>query len=192
MITVSLTDQFREREFSRGLARALALQLHRSTRKVAEPLPQLFETLAPSYELSLGRGAHLAIRDEIRTNGKFIETGGWLFSDPRRHDHVLVATRPGADIGQSPSSLMLGFEQLEAVQRECPHLALRGDWHLHPTGDPVPSERDLRGWASGAKLTGDYWAGIIVAPARTMWDEPELFGWISTESFCERLALEEF
>lgn len=157
-------------------------------------LPRLFSELPPSYQASLGRKAHEGIRDEISTaQARFwgFEVGGWMFSDPRRHDHILVATRPGADAESSPSSIFLGSEMREVIENIAPHLSLRGCWHLHPDGDSLPSTTDRRGWMRGCEITSDYWVAIIATPARSMWDQPELHGWITTSAYCEPLALEE-
>jgi proteasome lid subunit RPN8/RPN11 len=168
-----------------------------ASRSTAErALPQFFPELEPSYEVSLSLGAHEAIRREIRAiavefNFQELETGGFLLVDERRHDHVVVVTEPGANSLHSRTSVELDFNRVEEIQRAHPHLILRGCFHSHPSGDHIPSMTDRRAWARGCELTGDYWVGIIVTPERSVWEKPQLFGWITTSAFCEPLRIKE-
>jgi hypothetical protein len=165
--------------------------------KAEQRLPLFLKSLSASYQVSLSPSAALTIRQEIRTTEvafgfEPMEVGGWLLSDKRWPDRITVATRPGEDARYGRSTVSLGTEQLDAVEQAYPHLSVRGDWHLHAaSNDELPSEIDRRAWAKALGLTGDYWVSIIALPARTGWEQPALHGWITTESFTERLRLVE-
>jgi proteasome lid subunit RPN8/RPN11 len=89
----------------------------------------------------------------------------------------------------------LGLEELEALERLAPHLSPIGDWHLHPSGDTLPSEQDRKAWARGCDLAGGRWIGIIMAPPETMWKRATADAFITmgtqTTKFAERLRLLE-
>jgi hypothetical protein len=90
--------------------------------------------------------------------------------------------------------MRLGSERLEAVQAQVPHWIPSGSWHLHPGDDDgSPSTADRKAWASWRDLDGvGYHIGVIATRGRTGgWTDPELHGWLTTESFCERLRLRE-
>jgi proteasome lid subunit RPN8/RPN11 len=91
--------------------------------------------------------------------------------------------------------MWLGYEELEAVERIAPHLAVIGDWHLHPSRDTEPSMQDRRAWARGCDLAGGRWVGIILAPPETMWARAQADAFITvgtqTTKFCEPLRLLE-
>ena len=158
-------------------------------RSRSDELPASDPELEPSYEVHLSSGVVQAIRREIRSVPRGLETGGWLLSDPRWHDRIILATDPGEGASFSRTSVSLDFERMEEVQRRFPHLRLQGDFHLHPSYDDIPSYTDRRAWMRGRQLVGGYYIGIIVTPARSHLGEPELSGWITTKSFCERLRL---
>jgi hypothetical protein len=121
------------------------------------------------------------------------ESGGWLLAAEHSLDYILRATAPGSDAVVAYSSIDLGWEQLEAVQRTYRDLVPIGCWHSH-RGDDIPSTTDLRSRAHGAKLSGGRWVSLIVAPSRSWRPDPEISGWITYGSqpglmFTERLPL---
>jgi proteasome lid subunit RPN8/RPN11 len=158
-----------------------------------------FPELEPSYQVTLRPGVRYEIRAEIdqirRDFGPDVETGGWLLSDPRRPDNLVLATDPGDGVRVTRTSVELSPERFEVVERAFPHLRVRGDYHLHPNGDPVPSVTDRRPWMRGCEPAGGFWVGIIATPARSMFGEPELHGWVTCGTggtmFCEPLRIGE-
>jgi proteasome lid subunit RPN8/RPN11 len=159
-------------------------------------LPRFYPELEPSYQATLGYEAHRDIRREIRSvavdfDFMDVESGGWLLSDERWPEHIVLATDAGDGASYSRSSVSLDLDRAEEMQHAYPHLSLRGDWHLHPTGGAVPSETDRRAWMRGCELTGDYWIAIVATPARSYLGEPDLHGWLTTKTFCEPLRLAE-
>jgi proteasome lid subunit RPN8/RPN11 len=168
----------------------------RSFASSSSSVPKFFPTLAPSYQATLGYEAHRDIRREIRSAAvefdfREVETGGWLLSDERWPDRIVLATDAGEGASYSRSSVHLDLDRAEEMKRTYPHLSLRGDWHLHPTGDEIPSETDRRAWMRGCELTGDYWIAIVATPARSYLGDPDLHGWLTTKTFCEPLRLVE-
>jgi proteasome lid subunit RPN8/RPN11 len=148
--------------------RGLIRDRGRGTAGLVEEPPRFYPELEPSYEVKLSASAGRVIREEIRRAGPYLETGGWLFCDPRDPDTVSVATGPGEGI-QRRAHVELGSEDIALVKELAPHLALVGDWHVHPSADTLPSETDRRAWSRGCDLTGSHWLGVIFAPARNMW-----------------------
>jgi proteasome lid subunit RPN8/RPN11 len=167
--------------------------------RAATPLPTLYEELEPTYSASLGYEAEKTIRRDIAWTEENVgdaETGGWIFVAKNRPDYIIRATVPGHDSVASRSSINLGFEQCEAVQRMYPDLEIAGDWHFHPGpgSDDIPSDTDLRAFSRGARLSGGRWISLIASPSRTWRPEPQISGWITfgygTEQLItERLAL---
>ena len=159
-----------------------------------DSLPRFYPSLSPSYQVKLGLGAQRAIEREIssarRDFGPGVESGGWLLADRRWPDNIIVATDPGDDARFSRRSVLLDFDRLEELERAFPHLALRGDWHTHPSGDHIPSRTDRRAWMRGRELIRGFYVGIVATPPSGMYRDPELHGWLTTESFCEPLRLE--
>jgi hypothetical protein len=150
-----------------------------STRSTATatPLPTLYEELEPVETIDLGHRVAETIRTDVAwtlENVGVSETGGWLLG--RSRDYVLAATVPGSDSYATRSSINLGYEQVQWAQRQHGDAVL-GCWHFEPSGDGIPSEQDLRAWATGARLTGDRWVGLIVTPSRSWRSEPEISGW---------------
>jgi proteasome lid subunit RPN8/RPN11 len=137
----------------------------------------LYADLPPVETVELGHAVARTIREDIAwtlENLGGVESGGWLLG--RSRNYVMRATVPGNDSAATRSSIILGFEQLEAAQRQHGE-ALLGCWHHHPVGDDVPSDQDLRSWAAGAKLTGARWVGLICCRSRTWRPEPTISGW---------------
>jgi hypothetical protein len=155
-------------------------------------LPEFFPELAPTHEVSINPSAMKRIREEIRENGRYLEVGGWLLGDPVNPGQIVAATGPGSG-GPGPGAVWLGTEELEALERLAPHLRPIGDWHLHPSGDTLPSEQDRKAWARGCDLSGGYWIGLVFKPPADMWSraEPDAFVTLGTETtkFAERLSL---
>jgi proteasome lid subunit RPN8/RPN11 len=160
-----------------------------------DDLPEFFPQLSPTYRATFGSSVRDSIEEEIRSINRSFdtahETGGWLLADRRRPDHIVAATDPGDGALFAARSVQLDLSRARDLEAAHPHLALRGCYHLHPNGDPVPSETDRRAWARGARsVTGDFWIGLIATPASSMYGRPELHGWITTKAFCEPLRLE--
>jgi proteasome lid subunit RPN8/RPN11 len=157
-------------------------------------LPRFYEGLEPTYQVSLGASAGRLIREEIGRE-RYLETAGWLFSDPRDSNLIVAATGPGSDGVLSPSSVQIGSEGIDRVKGLAPHLVLVGDWHSHPSADTLPSETDRRAWQRGCELTRSHWIGLVYAPAADMWSQPQCDAFITIGSgksfFCERLRLRE-
>lgn len=162
----------------------------------AASLPMYLPDLPATSQVTLSSAAVQAIRSEVRSAAvafdfQPVESGGWLLSDKRWPDRILVATKPGEDARYGRSNLFLGFDQAEAILSSYPHLHLRGCWHLHPSGAESPSQVDRRSWARGRDLVGHYWVSLIVTPARSGWEQPTLHGWLTTPDFTERLRVVE-
>jgi hypothetical protein len=159
------------------------------------PLPKLFAELEPVEAIELGHKVAATIFTDIAWTEEHlgrVETGGWLVGLSR--SYIMRATVPGSDSVATRSSINLGLEQLEAVQRQHGE-ALLGCWHFEPGGDGVPSDQDLRSWAAGARLTGDRWISLICCPSRTWRPEPAIFGWQTVrlpngQMLTERLRVE--
>jgi proteasome lid subunit RPN8/RPN11 len=145
--------------------------------------------------IELGYRVAETIRSDVAwtlENVGTVESGGWLLG--RSRDYVLRATVPGSDSHATRSSIDLGYEQVRTVQRQHGD-ALIGCWHFEPGGDGIPSDQDLRAWATGARLTGDRWIGLIVTPSRSWRPEPEISGWQTVrlplgQMLTERLKVE--
>lgn len=161
----------------------------------ADELPRFFPELEPTYEVRLSPGTTSRIHEEIRTNGRGRETGGWLFCQPNDSSAIVAATGPGSDGRLGSETVLLGSEELDAVKRIAPHLELTGDWHIHPTGDTLPSDTDRRAWWRGCQLTRSHWVSLVFAPATSMWTNPRFDAYITCGSretfFCERLRARE-
>jgi proteasome lid subunit RPN8/RPN11 len=159
--------------------------------------PVFLPSLPPSYEAKIGFEAQQAIRKACRSTWlscrdvPMHETGGWLLSDPRALDRVVVATTAGVDAEHGPDGMRLGSERLEAVRSLAPHLAVIGSWHLHPGDDGTPSVADREAWAGWRELDRvPFHIGLVATGGRTGgWIDPEFHAWLTTESFCEPLAL---
>jgi hypothetical protein len=174
-------------------------RISRSAANAEERLPIFLESLPPSYQARLSLKARQAIQRECRRmwlhcgDEEMHETGGWLLADRRIPDHILYATEPGVDALHARSSMRLGSERLEAVEAQIPHWVASGSWHVHPGPDEdgVPSSADREAWANWRELDGvGYHIGVIVTRGRAGgWSAPEYHGWLTTESFCERLRL---
>ena len=150
---------------------------YRGRTATTTPLPTLYEELEPVETIDLGHRVAETIRTDVAWTLQTIgvqESGGWLLG--RSRDYVLQATVPGSDSYATRSSIDLGYEQLQRAQRQHGD-ALLGCWHFEPDGDSIPSEQDLRAWATGARLTGDRWVGLIITPSRSWRPEPEISGW---------------
>jgi Prokaryotic homologs of the JAB domain len=151
-------------------------------RSETTPLPALYDDLEPTYRAELGYEAEKTIRADIAWTqenvGADIETGGWLLAAPRNPSYLLAATVPGFDASFGRSTINLGFEQLEIVQRQHGERPV-GCWHLHPQGDDVPSDTDMRAWTRGAQLAGGRWLSVIAAPSRSWREDITLSGWIT-------------
>jgi hypothetical protein len=168
-------------------------------------LPKFFPELEPSYQVALNSSAGRVIREDVswsHRNTRGLETGGWLLSDPRWPDRIVVATVPGGDAEFSRTSLHLGYAEAEKAAEVFPHLKLIGDWHLHPSDDGSdpddgqPSDNDRRAWMRGWEMTRSFWVGVIVTPAPTYLGEPKLNGWVTTGGdrdhlYCEPLRIRE-
>jgi hypothetical protein len=158
-------------------------------------IPEFFDELSPTYQATISASAMKRIREEIRENGRYLEVGGWLLADPDSPAEIRAATGPGSG-GPGPGAVWLGVEELEALERLAPHLRPIGDWHLHPSGDTLPSDQDRKAWARGCDLAGGRWIGLILAPPADMWSRAECTGsyitcGVPTVKFCERLRLLE-
>jgi hypothetical protein len=132
--------------------------------------------------------------DCLRSDNAMHETGGWLLATKAKPDHVVVATEPGADARYSPSSMRLGSERLFEIERAYPQLLVTGSWHVHPGDDDgIPSDADRQAWARWRELDGvDYHVGVIATQGESPgWTDPQLNGWLTTDSFCERLRIRE-
>lgn len=141
------------------------------------PLPTVYEELEPVETIDLGPRLAQTIRDDIRwtmENVGEVETGGWLLG--RSRDFVGRVTVPGSDSYATRWSIDLGYEQVQRAQGQHGGAVL-GCWHFEPTGDSIPSDQDLRAWATGARLTRDRWVALIVHPSRSWRPEPEISGW---------------
>jgi len=150
---------------------------HRRSAGSVTRLPTLYEELEPVETIGLGHRVAETIRTDVAwtlENVGNVESGGWLLGCSS--DYVLQATVPGSDSYATRSSIDLGYEQLQRAKRQHGD-ALLGCWHFEPDGDSIPSEQDLRAWATGARLTGDRWVGLIVTPFRSWRPEPEISGW---------------
>jgi hypothetical protein len=146
------------------------------------PLPKLYEELEPSYRAMVGYDAEQTIRADVCWTKKHIgdvESGGWLFTAARSPDYIILATVPGNDSVATRSSIDLGFEQMQAVERTYRDYELCGCWHFHPAGDDRPSEGDLRAFTQGAKRGRGRWFGLIVTPSRSWRPEPEISAWVT-------------
>jgi proteasome lid subunit RPN8/RPN11 len=168
----------------------------RSAATTGRPLPKFYPELEPTYEASITSSATQAIREEIRRivavcRSRNIETGGWLLSDPDWPDRIVLATDPGEENWHERTSVQLDLARAAEYEETFPHLRLRGDWHLHPSGDPIPSETDRRAWATGCKRIGGWYVGIIATPGESYLSPPTLNAWVTTPTLCERLYLEE-
>jgi hypothetical protein len=158
-----------------------------------EDLPKFYAELEPSYRVSVSPGAMRVIRDEIRRNGRYTETGGWLFGDS---NSIVLATGPGDDGGSvGHSRVLLGFDSWHLVRDLAPHLTPVGDWHVHPGADTTPSLTDRRAWQRGCELTGSHWLGLVFAPPADMWAQAECASFITfgakAAMGCEPLRLVE-
>jgi hypothetical protein len=166
----------------------------RSTVTATAKAPVFLDSLAPSHQVTLGFWAQQEIRKECRRmlvacrSEPIHETGGWLLAHPGSLDSIVAATPPGSDAEHQRFSMRLGSERLEAVRSLAPHMVPVGSWHLHPTDDPTPSPEDREAWAAWRKLDGvPFHVGLIVTRGETA--DPQLDAWITTEHFCEPLAL---
>jgi proteasome lid subunit RPN8/RPN11 len=162
------------------------------------PLPRFFEGIEPSYQVTLGASAGRTIRRELGAGDvrrARVETGGFLFCDPRDMSLIVLATGPGPGALLSRSRVEFSFEEVDAVKKLAPHLALCGDYHLHPTGDTLPSDTDLAAWLAGARLTRSHWIGVIFGPAPDIWSEPPFAAYITLRNgelpFCEPVRVKE-
>jgi proteasome lid subunit RPN8/RPN11 len=130
--------------------------------------------------------------DKIRRavdDERYFEVAGWLFS---RGDSIVLAT-PGE--AANPTSAWLDPDEWDVIRRMAPDLCPCGDFHSHPSGDLLPSERDLKAWAQGAKLAGGFWFGLVLGPRRDMWSRASCAAWVTAANggmpFTEPLALAE-
>jgi hypothetical protein len=121
VLTVSGTDWYRAK--LGGASPWLVESMARSATATAEQLPTFYETLLPSYQVSISASAMRTIREEIARNGPFTETGGWLFAHAGDSDLVVLATGPGSDGRLGYATMELGYEDWDAVKRLAPHLA---------------------------------------------------------------------
>jgi Prokaryotic homologs of the JAB domain len=166
----------------------------RSSTIEVEELPRFYPELEPSYEASITSGAMRKIREELRAS-KWLEQAGWLLAHPHDLSRVVLATGVGSDGNPKRSSVSIGFEELEMVERLQPGLALVGDYHQHPSSDRRPSRVDRRAWMRGAELTRSWWYSLIFAPPKDGWSQPECSAYITVRNngspFCEPLLLRE-
>jgi proteasome lid subunit RPN8/RPN11 len=128
-------------------------------------VPELFPEIEPSYEMEIATRVMNKIRRAV-DDERYFEVAGWLFS---RGDSIVLAT-PGEAV--NPSSAWLDPNEWDVVRRMAPDLCPAGDFHSHPSGDLLPSERDLKAWSQGAKLAGGFWFGLILGPSKDMWSKP--------------------
>lgn len=153
----------------------------------------LCKSQARSYCATITRSAELAIQAEIKSAradfGEDLEVGGWLLSDVRWPDHIVLATDAGANSRHAKSSVALDFGRAQEFMRAFQHLSVRGCWHSHPSGDAAPSRADRRAWQRGWELTRDRWLGLIVTPGGWL-SRPQLYCWRTISGFCEPLELE--
>jgi proteasome lid subunit RPN8/RPN11 len=88
-------------------------------------------------------------------------------------------------------SLLLDLEDAEVIdklRRSGDDLALVGNYHAHPTGDPSPSQTDFVSWEATheyANMGGDwqpYTVGIIATPGENgRWASPTLHAWVTRD-----------
>jgi hypothetical protein len=155
-----------------------------------------YPELPPTVSTSVSSSAISTIRAEIKDGLKGMECGGFLVAHPGSPDHIVAATGEGPDTIVSRTSVELSFEPLEALAEIAPHLSLAGDWHLHPSGDDLPSDRDRHAWVTGARRAGGFWTGLIAGPAPSWLEPPTLSAWatycIGGDNYvCERAHLVE-
>jgi proteasome lid subunit RPN8/RPN11 len=178
----------------RGTAEPATVSSVHPRSKASDELPRFYEGLEPTYEVALSSSAGHAIRREIGREC-YLETAGWLFCDPRNASLVVCATGPGEDGVLKRSSVEIGAADMDVVREIAPHLVLCGDWHSHPSGDTLPSETDRRAWQRGCELTRSHWIGLVYAPAKDMWSQPQCTAFITVgvpgTMFCEPLHLRE-
>jgi proteasome lid subunit RPN8/RPN11 len=155
--------------------------------------PELLET-GSGFEITLCASVAEAIEREIsesfwRFESREIESGGWLYAHYKPDDRrvsVVHASGPGSNGRHGdcqvrlsdPDEVKAGFDDLLARAR----LLRVGDWHSHPTRDPVPSNADLANWGRHSENSGVLpYAGVIVTPVEVGWMTPEFHGWVIRE-----------
>ncbi|MFE2541000.1 Mov34/MPN/PAD-1 family protein [Actinacidiphila glaucinigra] len=113
-------------------------------------------TLQPITTVYLTAPAAEAITTELRTADHTTETGGILLGH-HTHDHAVIhhAGTPGPAAVRTPTYFLRDLAHAQALAGTAfahDRSIWIGEWHTHPTGAPIPSERDT---ATYRQLLGD-------------------------------------
>jgi proteasome lid subunit RPN8/RPN11 len=140
------------------------------------------------FEIRLEGESAGQIRDELARVAPYgVESGGylWAHSPGNRLYSSLVchASPPAHNSIHEPYRVWLGHaSDVEAAWPEWLQrsgLIRVGDYHLHPSGDPQPSEPDRKAWASVLASSGrSRYVGVIATPS-VDGSGPQLHGWIT-------------
>ena len=171
---------------------------------------------APTFTVRIAERAYLPITNQAFSQRGQLETGGALFGIPAKDDAPKIrhAGAPGPNARSSRSSMLPDLEhtRAEAIERERSGALDRwvGSWHTHPSGDGLPSDRDLRFFAWDCRELHhmvrdmDHYIALIVTPnlqpvwgrdAYLSWAKPTVHAWhmqaVADDQFiCTRAQVE--
>lgn len=122
----------------------------------------------------------------VADGGSQLETGGALFGfDDGRHLLITAASGPGPEALRKANYFLRDLTHTQQFAAEIFRVAGAqwiGEWHTHPHGPPVPSQRDTHTYAAhllDSDLNFNTFVSIIVSPV-TPEEEVSLHFWLLT------------